>query len=135
MVGTGTTGYAESVDVTYDPSVVSYSKLLEVFFAEHDPTTPNYAAPDEGPQYRSVIFYRNADQKKQAEEYIAKLTTSNKYSNPIITQVTQFTKFYKAEDYHIRYYRNHPSGQSYIDHVTKPEVEKFRKDFPELVNK
>jgi len=133
MVGTGSTGYAESVDVTYDPSVVSYGKLLEVFFAEHDPTTPNYAAPDEGPQYRSVVFFRNADQKKQAEDYIAKLTASHKYSNQIITQVTQFTKFYKAEGYHIRYYRNHPSGQSYIDHVTKPEVEKFRKDFPDLV--
>jgi peptide-methionine (S)-S-oxide reductase len=132
-VCTGSTGHAESVDVTFDPSVISYSKLLEVFFAEHDPTTPNYAAPDEGPQYRSVIFYRNDDQKKQAEGYIAKLTASHKFSNPIITQVTPFTKFYKAEDYHIRYYRNHPSGQSYIDHVTKPEVEKFRKDFPDLV--
>ncbi|MFI5264590.1 MAG: peptide-methionine (S)-S-oxide reductase MsrA [Candidatus Kapaibacterium sp.] len=133
MVGTGSTGYAESVDVTFDPSVVSYAKLLEVFFAEHDPTTPNYAAPDEGPQYRSVIFYHNDDQKKQAEAYIAKLTASHKYSGPIITQVSPFTKFYKAEDYHIRYFRNHPSGQSYIDHVTKPEVEKFRKDFPDLV--
>jgi peptide-methionine (S)-S-oxide reductase len=135
MVGSGTTGYAESVDVTYDPSVISYGKLLEIFFAEHDPTTPNYAAPDEGPQYRSVIFYRNDDQKKQAEDYIAKLTASHKYSNPIITQVTPFTKFYKAEDYHIRYYRNHPSGQPYIDNVTRPEVEKFRKDFPDLVQK
>jgi peptide-methionine (S)-S-oxide reductase len=133
MVGTGSTGYAESVDVTFDPSVISYGKLLEVFFAEHDPTTPNYAYPDEGHQYRSVIFYRNADQKKQSEDYIAKLTASHKYDKPVITQVTPFTKFYKAEEYHIRYYRNHPSGQPYIDHVTKPEVEKFRKDFPEWV--
>ncbi len=135
MVGSGNTTYAEAVDITYDPSVLSYQKLLEVFFTEHDPTTPNYAAPDEGPQYRSVIFYRNAEQKKEAEEFIAKLGASHKFSNPIITQVTSFTKFYKAEDYHIRYFRNHPSGQSYIDNVTKPEVERFRKHFPELVQK
>jgi peptide-methionine (S)-S-oxide reductase len=135
MVGSGNTGYAESVDITYDPSVITYTKLLEIFFAEHDPTTPNYAAPDEGPQYRSVIFYRNDAQKKDAEEYISKLMASHKYSHPIITQVTPFTKFYKAEDYHIRYFRKHPSGQPYIDGVTKPEVEKFRKDFPELVQK
>ncbi len=134
MVGTGNTGYAESVDVTYDPSVVSYAKLLEVFFAEHDPTTPNYAAPDEGPQYRSVVFYRDAAQKKQTEDYIAKLTASHKYSNPVITQITPFTKFYRAEDYHIHYFRNHPSGQPYIENVTKPEVVKFRKDFPDLVS-
>jgi peptide-methionine (S)-S-oxide reductase len=134
MVGTGSTGYAESVDVTYDPTVISYQKLLEVFFAEHDPTTPNYAYPDEGPQYRSVIFYRNDSQKKDAEDFITKLTTSHKFSKPIITQVSPFTKFYKAEDYHIKYYKKHPSGQSYIDNVTKPEVEKFRKDFPELVS-
>jgi peptide-methionine (S)-S-oxide reductase len=135
MVGTGSTRYAESVDITYDPSVITYGKLLEIFFAEHDPTTPNYAAPDEGPQYRSAIFYYNDVQKKAAEEYIAKLTASHKYIKPIITEVSPFTKFYKAEDYHIRYFRNHPSGQSYIDNVTKPEVEKFRRDFPELVQK
>ena len=134
MVGTGSTGYVESVDVTFDPAIISYSKLLEIFFAEHDPTTPNYAAPDEGPQYRSVIFYRSDAQKKDAEEYIAKLNASHKYSNPIITQELPFAKFYKAEDYHIKYYKRHPSGQSYIDNVTKPEVERFRKDFPELVN-
>ncbi len=134
MVGTGSTGHAESVDVTYDPSVISYQKLLEIFFTEHDPTTPNYAAPDEGPQYRSVVFYRNDAQKKAADEYIAKLTASHKYSNPVITQVSPFTKFYKAENYHIQYYKRHPSGQSYIDNVTKPEVERFRKDFPELVS-
>ncbi|MDP4221546.1 MAG: peptide-methionine (S)-S-oxide reductase MsrA, partial [Bacteroidota bacterium] len=133
LVGTGTTGYAESVDVTYDPAVISYQKLLEVFFTEHDPTTPNMAYPDEGPQYRSVIFYRNDSQKKDAESYIARLSASHKFEKPIITQVSPFTNFYKAEDYHIRYFRHHPSGQSYIDNVTRPEVEKFRKDFPELV--
>ncbi|MEI8133910.1 MAG: peptide-methionine (S)-S-oxide reductase MsrA [bacterium] len=134
-VGTGNTRYAESVDITYDPAVISYKKLLEVFFMEHDPTTPNMAYPDEGPQYRSAIFYHNDSQKKQAEEFIALLNSTHKYSQPIITELSPFVKFYKAEDYHIRYYRNHPSGQSYIDHVTKPEIEKFRKDFPDLIKK
>ena len=82
-----------------------------------------------------MIFYRNATQKKQAEDFISKLTASKKYSAPIITQVLPMDKFYKAEDYHIKYFRRHPSGQSYIDNVTKPEVEKFRKDFPELVKR
>ena len=134
-VCSGNTGHAESVDITFDPSVISYEKLLEVFFTEHDPTTPDYAYPDRGTQYRSVIFYRNAAQKKQAEDFISKLTASKKYSDPIITQVLPMEKFYPAEDYHVKYFRRHPSGQSYIDNVTKPEVEKFRKDFPELVKK
>ena len=134
-VCTDRTGHAEVVEVTYDPQVISYHDLLEVFWNNHNPTTLNRQGPDVGTQYRSVIFFRNDDQKKQAEDYIAKLTTSHKYEKPIITEVSPFTKFYKAEDYHIRYYRNHPSGQSYIDHVTRPEVEKFRTDFPDLVQK
>lgn len=132
MVGSGNTGYAESVDITFDPSVISYAKLVEVFFTEHDPTTPNMAYPDEGPQYRSVIFYRNSEQKKTAESYFTKFGASGRYTKPIVTQLTAFTKFYQAEDYHIHYFRNHPD-QSYIAHVTKPEIEKFRSDFPELV--
>jgi peptide-methionine (S)-S-oxide reductase len=131
-VSTGSTGYAESVDVTYDPSQISYAKLLEVFFAEHDPTTPDAQYPDEGTQYRSVIFYHTSEQKQQAEAYIASLTSEHKFDSPIVTQVVSYTMFYTAEDYHIHYYRNHPD-QSYIAHVTRGEVEKFRKDFPELV--
>ena len=131
-VGSETTGHAESVDILYDPAVITYLQLLEVFFTEHDPTTPNMAYPDEGPQYRSMIFYRNATQKKQAEEYITKLTASKKYAKPVITEVVPFVKFYRAEDYHLRFYRNHPN-QSYIAHVTQPEIEKFRKDFPGLL--
>ncbi len=127
-VCTGLTGHAESVDITYDPTIITYNQLLQVFFTEHDPTTPNYAAPDEGTQYRSVVFYRNDDQKQQAEKYIAQLNASNKYKNPIITQVVPFTKFYQAEDYHLHYYRKHPN-QGYISSVTRPEIEKFRKDF------
>ena len=131
-VSSGSTGYAESVDITYDPSQISYQKLLEVLFAEHDPTTPNAQYPDEGPQYRSAIFYRTADQKQQAEAYIAKLTAEHRFAAPVITQVAPFTAFYRAEDYHIHYCRNHPD-QPYIAHVTRPEVEKFRKDFPQLL--
>ncbi len=131
-VGSGSTGHAETVDLSYNPAVISYQKLLEVFFAEHDPTTPNYSYPDSGPQYRSVIFYRNADQKQAAESYIEKLNASGKFKNKIVTQVVPFESFYRAEDYHIQYYRKHPD-QGYIARVTKPEVEKFRKDFPELL--
>jgi len=130
MVGSGSTRYAESVDVTFDPTQISYRKLLQVFFAEHDPTTPDRAGPDEGPQYRSAIFYHNAEQKQEAESYIREI--AGKYSSPIITQLAPFTSFVRAEDYHLRYFRNHPD-QPYIAGVTKPEVEKFRKDFPELV--
>ena len=131
-VSTGSTGYAESVDVTYDPSQISYAKLVEVFFAEHDPTTPDAQYPDEGTQYRSVIFYHTPEQKQQAEAYIAKLSAEHKFAGSIVTQIVPFTGFYPAEDYHIHYYRSHPD-QSYIVHVTRAEVEKFRKDFPELV--
>ncbi|MEP7233872.1 MAG: peptide-methionine (S)-S-oxide reductase MsrA [Ignavibacteriota bacterium] len=131
-VGEEQTGHAESVDVTFDPAVITYEQLLTVFFTEHDPTTPNMAYPDRGPQYRSMVFYRNAEQKQQAEAYIAKLTAAHTYDKPIITEVAPFKKFYQAEDYHLRYYRKHPD-QSYIAHVTKPEIEKFRKDFAALL--
>ena len=120
------------MDVAYDPAQISYTKLLEVFFAEHDPTTADRQGPDEGPQYRSAIFYHNEEQKQEAEAYIAKLNAEHKYASPIVTQLAQFSKFYRAEDYHLRYYRNHPD-QGYVAAVTKPEVEKFQKDFPELV--
>ena len=132
LVSSKETRYAESVDVAYDPSQISYEKLLEVFFTEHDPTTIDRQGNDEGPEYRSAIFYRNAEQKQEAEAYIAKLNADHKYSSPIVTQVAPLTKFWRAEDYHLRYYRNHPD-QGYIAGVTRPEVEKFRRDFPELV--
>ncbi len=131
-VCTGTTGHAECVDVAFDPKEISYKKLLEVFFAEHDPTTLNRQGPDEGPQYRSVVFYRNDEQKQEAEDYIKYLTASHKYASPIVTEVRPLAKFYRAEDYHLRYYRNHPD-QGYVANVTKPEVEQFRRDFPELI--
>jgi peptide-methionine (S)-S-oxide reductase len=132
MVGSGDTRYAESVDVAFDPNVTSYEKLLEVFFAEHDPTTPNRQGNDEGPQYRSAVFYHNSAQKLAVDTYLAKLRADQKYSSAIVTQVAPYDKFYRAEDYHLRYFRKHP-GQPYIEGVTRPEVEHFRKDFPELL--
>jgi peptide-methionine (S)-S-oxide reductase len=132
LVGSGDTRYAESVDITYDPSIISYGKLLQIFFSEHDPTTPNMQYPDIGPQYRSVIFYRNPDQKAQADRYIAQLASAKTFSKPIVTEVVAFDKFYRAEDYHLRYVRNHPN-QPYVAGVTKAEIEKFRRDFPDLV--
>jgi peptide-methionine (S)-S-oxide reductase len=132
LVGSGDTRYAESVDITYDPSIISYDKLLQIFFSEHNPTTPNMQYPDMGPQYRSVIFYRNADQKAQAERYMAQLTSAKTFPKPIVTEVVPFIKFYQAEDYHLRYVRNHPN-QPYVAGVTKAEIEKFRRDFPDLI--
>jgi peptide-methionine (S)-S-oxide reductase len=131
-VGSGSTGYAESVDVTYDPEIITYRQLLEIFFAEHDPTQLNRQGNDEGPQYRSAIFYRNAEQKKQVDDYIASLSGSHKFAKPIVTQVAPFSTFYRAEDYHIRYVRHHPEN-SYVAHVTVPELEKFRVDFQKLL--
>lgn len=130
LVGSSTTRYAESVDVEYDPTQISYEKLLEVFFTEHDPTAVDRQGPDEGPQYRSAIFYHNDEQKQEANAYISRI--SGRYSSPIVTQVAPCTTFWKAENYHLHYYRNHPD-QPYIAEVTQPEVEKFRKDFPNLL--
>ena len=130
LVGSGSTRYAESVDVEYDPSQISYRQLLEVFFAEHDPTTIDRQGPDEGPQYRSAIFYHNAEQQREAEEYIKQI--AGHYPSPIATQVAPFSKFWQAEAYHLRYFRNHPY-EPYITEVTRPEVEKFRRDFPALL--
>jgi peptide-methionine (S)-S-oxide reductase len=132
-VGSGNTRYAESVDITYDPSIISYGKLLQVLFTEHDPTTPDMQYPDHGPQYRSVIFYRDASQQKQAEDYIALLAARKTFGAPIVTEVVPFTKFYQAEDYHLRYWRHHKNDGGYITSVTGAEIEKFRKDFPDLV--
>ena len=132
QVSTGSTRYAESVNVTYDPATISYEQLLMVFFKEHDPTTPDFSYPDEGSQYRSMIFYHSPQQKVAAEKYIAELKKSGKYKKPIITQVEAFKQFHQAEAYHLRYFRNHPD-QPYIAGVTRPEVERFRKDFPALV--
>ncbi|HCC56668.1 MAG TPA: peptide-methionine (S)-S-oxide reductase [Solibacterales bacterium] len=132
IVSTGQTGHAESVQVTYDPSVVTYGKLLKVFFGvAHDPTELNYQGPDHGTQYRSAIFYANEDQKKAAEAYIAQLNQAHVYRKPIVTQVTQLKAFYPAEPYHQNYLAMHPN-QPYIVYNDMPKLSQLKKQLPEL---
>jgi peptide-methionine (S)-S-oxide reductase len=131
-VSTGTTGHAESVEVTFDPSQVSYDDLLKVFFyAAHDPTELNHQGPDEGTQYRSAIFYTNADQKKDADAYIAQLDRAKAFSEPIVTQVVPLKGFYPAEAYHQDYLARHPDNP-YIVFNDLPKLELLREKFPQL---
>src|ERR1700693_182336 len=131
-VSTGTTGHAESVQVTYDPSKVSYDDLLKVFFfVAHDPTELNRQGPDSGTQYRSSIFYENDAQKKMADDYVAQLDQKHAFSGPIVTKVVPFTGFYPAEDYHQNYLELHPD-QPYIVFNDLPKLEQFQKDLPGL---
>ncbi|MFD2873765.1 peptide-methionine (S)-S-oxide reductase MsrA [Mucilaginibacter ximonensis] len=127
-VCTGTTGHAETCNIIYDPRVISYDELLEAFFVAHDPTQLNRQGNDVGTQYRSAIFYHNADQKNKANYYIAKLNTAKAYKSPIVTQVVPFKVFYNAEDYHQNYY-NLNGSQPYCKYVIQPELEKFKAVF------
>ena len=130
MVGTGATGHAESVKVTYDPSKVDYAELLKVFFSvAHDPTQLNRQGPDVGSQYRSAIFYANAQQKELAERYIAQLDAAKAFGKPIVTQVAPLDKFYPAEDYHQNYLALHPE-QPYIVYNDLPKLAELKKEFP-----
>lgn len=132
LVSTGDTGHAESVQVTYDPSQVTYGELLRVFFSvAHDPTELNRQGPDEGTQYRSAIFYSNAEQKRIAEAYIAQLEQAHSFPQRIVTQVTPLKAFYAAEPYHQDYAANHPN-QPYIVYNDAPKVAHLRQQFPEL---
>jgi len=124
----GDTGHAEVIQVQYDPAQVGYADLLEVFWKTHDPTTPNQQGNDFGPQYRSVIFYHNEEQKKLAEEYKAKLDKAGIWSDPIVTEIVPFTNFYKAEDYHQNYFNDNPN-QPYCSFIIRPKVEKLEKVF------
>ena len=131
-VSTGTTGHAESVQVTYDPSKVSYDDLLKVFFfVAHDPTELNRQGPDSGTQYRSSIFYENDAQKKMADDYIAQLEQKHSFSGPIVTKVVPLTGFYPAEDYHQNYLALHPD-QPYIVVNDMPKLEQLRQKFAGL---
>jgi len=130
LVGTGTTGHAEAVQVTYDPSQIAYADLLKVFFAvAHDPTQLNRQGPDVGTQYRSAIFYANGQQKELAERYIAQLDAAKVFGKPIVTQVAPLDKFYPAEDYHQNYLALHPT-QPYIVYNDLPKLEALKKQFP-----
>ena len=130
----GNTGHAEVVQVHFDPNVVSYRDLLNVFFAIHDPTTLNRQGADVGTQYRSAIFYHDEEQKRIAEELIKDLTAQQLFDRPIVTEVTKLDKFYMAEDYHQEYFARNPY-QPYCMAVVAPKVSKFRKHFLELLKK
>ena len=121
-----TTGHAEVVQVTFDPEVVTFREILEVFFTIHDPTTLNRQGADVGESYRSAIFYHDEEQKRVAEDVISNLESEGVWSNPIVTEVTPFSEFYVAEDYHQEYYRNN-GYQPYCQVVIAPKVAKFRK--------
>lgn len=128
QVCTGTTGHAEVVQITFDPGVITYRELLDVFFSIHDPTTLNRQGNDVGTQYRSAIFYHNDEQKRIAEEVIKELTSARAFSSPIVTKVEPLLKFYPAEDYHRQYFELH-GEQPYCQLVIAPKVAKFRKHF------
>lgn len=127
-VCSGRTGHAEAVQVTFDPAVVSYGEILEVFFVIHDPTTPNRQGHDVGTQYRSAIFYHSPEQKSAAEEVIARLTKEGLFEQPIVTEIVPAAPFYAAEEYHQRYFARNPS-QPYCVSVVGPKLAKFRKHF------
>jgi peptide-methionine (S)-S-oxide reductase len=132
MVGTGTTGHAESVQVIYDPSQITYGMLLRVFFSvAHDPTEINRQGPDDGPQYRSAIFTANPEQEKIAKAYIAQLDGASVFRRPIATKVTELPGFYPAEDYHQNYATLHPNDM-YIVINDAPKVAALKKQFGEI---
>ena len=132
IVSTGETGHAESVQIVYDPSQITYGELLRVFFSvAHDPTQLNRQGPDQGTQYRSSIFYSNEEQKRIAETYIAQLDQAKIFSRPIVTKVVPLQAFYPAEAYHQNYAALHPN-QPYIVFNDAPKVENLRQQFPDL---
>ncbi len=127
-VTSGRTGHAEAIEIEFDSTVVSFSELLEVFFATHDPTTLNRQGADVGTQYRSAIFYHNDDQKRIAQEVIDQLNNEDVFNKTVVTEVTEWKNFFKAEKYHQNYYANNPS-QGYCQFVIVPKLNKFRKIF------
>ncbi|MBF4465616.1 peptide-methionine (S)-S-oxide reductase MsrA [Flavobacterium sp. LC2016-12] len=133
-VCTGETGHAEVVQITYDKNVTDINEIFKVFFTVHDPTTLNRQGADVGTQYRSVIFYKNDEQRKAAQSIIAELNKAKVYTSPIVTKVEPFKKFYKAEDYHQNYYANN-KNQPYCKMVIQPKIEKFEKVFKDKLKK
>jgi methionine-S-sulfoxide reductase len=127
-VCSGTTGHAEVVQITYDPKQTNTDELFKVFFTVHDPTTLNRQGADVGTQYRSVIFYTNEQEKKEAQNVIAALETAQVYDSPVVTTIEPLTQFYKAEEYHQDYYNNN-KNQPYCKMVIQPKIEKFEKLF------
>lgn len=133
-VCSGTTGHAEVAQITYDPSVVSFTDLLKVFFETHDPTQLNRQGNDVGTQYRSAIFYHNDEQKKISEEFKKQLDASGTWPAPIVTEIVPLKEFYPAEDYHQNYFNDNPS-QPYCSFLIKPKLDKFTKAFKEKLKR
>jgi peptide-methionine (S)-S-oxide reductase len=127
-VAYGRTSHAEAVQVYYDPKTITFQQLVQVFFGSHDPTSLNRQGPDRGPQYRSIAFYKNTEEKKIIEDYIAQLEQEKVYDRPIVTEVTKFDKFWKAEEYHQDYERKNPNNP-YIRAVSIPRLNRFKKNF------
>jgi peptide-methionine (S)-S-oxide reductase len=135
IVSAGRTNHAESIQITFDPSKISYGQLLKVFFAvAHDPTQLNRQGPDYGRQYRSAIFYKDAEQKRVAEAYIKQLEAAQVFHKPIVTEVVELKAFYPAEEYHQQFVRRHPN-HPYVVVNALPKLEKLKKQFPELLKK
>ncbi|NTW02009.1 MAG: peptide-methionine (S)-S-oxide reductase MsrA [Oscillochloris sp.] len=128
QVCSGTTGHAEVIQISFEPALISFREILEVFFSTHDPTTLNRQGADVGPQYRSVIFYHSEEQRLTATQLIADLDAAHVWQSPIVTEVTAATIFYPAEDYHQEYFANN-SRQPYCQFVVAPKVAKFRKQY------
>jgi peptide-methionine (S)-S-oxide reductase len=134
QVSSGATGHAECTQIKYDPAIISYYELLEIFWKTHDPTTPNRQGNDVGTQYRSIIFYHDEEQKQKAEFYKNKLNDEKIFTKPIITEIVEFKKFYPAEEYHQDYFEKNPN-QAYCAIVILPKVEKFLKIFNDKLKK
>lgn len=130
QVSYGETTHAEAIQIYYDPKVVNYQELLDIFFATHDPTQLNRQGPDVGSQYRTAVFYHDDAQKTSVQSTIKKLNDSGKYNMPIVTEVNEYSKFWLAEDYHQDYYELNP-GNPYIIKIAVPKVKKFKKLFPD----
>ena len=132
-IGTGTTGHAETVEVYYNPELVSFETLVKVFFGSHDPTTLNSQGPDYGTQYRSIAFYQTEEERKSIVRYIGELETVGEYKKgEIVTEIKELEKFYKAEEYHQNYEKRHPENP-YVQSVSIPRLNKFKRKFPELL--
>jgi len=134
QVSTKLTGHAEVIQLKYDPQLISYAKLLEVFWRTHDPTTPNQQGYDIGPQYRSAVFYHNDEQRELAEKFKRKLNKVHAFGDPIVTEITKFTNFYPAEKYHQNYYAQNARA-GYCQRIIRPKMSKFRKVFKDELKK
>lgn len=135
QVNTKTTGHAEVAQIIFDPKVISFDELLEIFWQTHDPTTLNRQGNDAGPQYRSAVFYHNAEQKQKAEQYKAALDKSGAFDKPIVTTIEAYKNYSEAENYHQNYYNNNKNSNPYCYYVIKPKLEKFDKVFKDKKRK